>query len=386
MGWIGRVTVAFHTGIRVLSISALLAGAAWNAEIGLAMQESGDGSAIRIVHGVANAGPLDVYVDGGIALIGIVLGESSGRLVVGAGDHEFAVVPTGSAPEASIADGQIYLEVGTVSYAALLGTAEEASVGLYAIDDRPIDAGAARFRIVSGVSDTGEIVPAFAGGDALSEPLGFGDVSQYAAIDAGAYDLDVLDAISGEVLLSLPQTSFAEGAATDIFLYGLLSDGTVQALVIPTTLETAAIEGRVARILSGQCSTPGPLAAELGAMQEGQGPVVGIPDTPVVVQGFGLAPVSFDALAATPHAVAVFESEDEDGLTVACGEIGGPLTDTGALVIALEPGVAGGPGGVAVLAPSLENPDATGVSIFLTGFMANDTPGPADAVSEEDAG
>lgn len=388
MAWIRRVTGACPYGIRLLAITALFAGAAWNAQFSLAMQESdsGDGSAVRIFHGVAHAGPLDVYVDGGIALIGIVIGEASGALALGAGDHDFAVVPSGAAPEASIADGQISLDEGTVSYAALLGTAEEASVGLYAIDDRPIDAGAARFRIVSGVADAGEIVPAFTGGDALSEPLGFGDASQYAAIDAGDYDLDMLDPVSGSLLLSLPQTSFAEGTATDIFLYGLLNDGTVQALVIPTLLETTAIEGRVARIHSGPCSTRGPLAAELGVMQEGQGPAVGVLDTPVVVQGFGLAPVSFGELTATPHAVAVFDSADEDGLALACGAVGGPLTDTGALVIALEAGIAGGPAGVAVLATSLDNPEATGVSIFLTGFTPRDVPGPADEVSEEEAG
>ena len=40
---------------------------------------------------------------------------------------------------------------------------------------------------------------------------------------------------------------------------------------------------------------------------------------------------------------------------VACGEIGGNLTDTGALVIALRSGGTGATAGVAVLAPALED-------------------------------
>jgi hypothetical protein len=50
---------------------------------------------------------------------------------------------------------------------------------------------------------------------------------------------------------------------------------------------------------------------------------------------------------------------------VACGEIGGNLTDTGALVIALRSEGTRATAGVAVLAPALEDPGATGVSVFL---------------------
>jgi hypothetical protein len=51
---------------------------------------------------------------------------------------------------------------------------------------------------------------------------------------------------------------------------------------------------------------------------------------------------------------------------VACGDVGGNLTDTGALVIALQVQGTGATTGIAVLAPALEDPGATGVSIFLT--------------------
>ena len=384
MGWKGHVMGSLRAGVSLLAFVVLCAGAARDADVGLALQESGDGtgSAIRIVHGVANAGPFDVYVDGAVALIGIVFGESSGSLALEPGEHTFVVVPSGAAPDAAIADGPISLQDDERYSAALLGTAEEASVGLYAIDVRPIDAGSARFRIISGVADAGEIVPAFAGEDALSEPLAFGDASQYATIDAGVYDLEILGAVSGGSLLSLPQTPFAEGEATDVILFGQLSDGTLQALIVPTSLETAPIEGSVARVFSGECATPGPLVAELGIVQEGQGASVGVQQTLAVAQGFGLAPVSFDALTAAPHVVAISETADEEGASLACGEIGGQLTDTGALVIALEASLAGGPNGVAVLAPALENPEATGISIFLTGSAAGGATNDAEQVSE----
>lgn len=386
MSWNVPISGFFRAAAQLLVAVALLIPAS-NAEVGFAMHGSTEaGSAIRVVHGVANAGPLDVYVDGAIALIGITFGETSADLALGAGDHDFAVVPTGASPDAAIADGLVTLDPGARAYAALLGTAEEASVGLYAIDERSVDVGRARFRVISGVPESDAITPSFTGGDALSEPLEFGDASQYAAIDAGSYDLEMLDAATGGSLLSLPQTPFAEGTATDIFLIGLVSDGSLQALTSTTALTAASIDGQAAQVVSGSCDTLGPVVAELGAVQPGQGASVGVEDAPAVVQGFGLAPVSFAALTETAHAVAIRDAADENGAPLACGTIGGSLTDTGALVIALVSGASGGPNGVAVLAPSLENPDATGVSIFLIGLVTAESSSETEPLSEEDAG
>ena len=177
----------------------------------------------------------------------------------------------GQPAESAIAAGTIALEDDTLVYAALLGTLDSASVGLFAVDDRPLDQGRARFRIISGVPDAGEIVPIFAGGDALSEPLGFGDASQYASIDAGTYDLDLLEAASGVPLLALPQTPFAEGTTTDVILVGQVSDGSLIALVQPIQVELARAVGRSAQIFTGSCAELEAVAADLGIVQAGSG-------------------------------------------------------------------------------------------------------------------
>jgi hypothetical protein len=86
-----------------------------------------------------------------------------------------------------------------------------------------------------------------------------------------------------------------------------------------------------------------------------------------VENGFALANVPFATLADTPHAVTVAEREAASGALIACGDVGGRLTDTGSLVIALHAPRSQEPVGVAVLAPGLETPDTTGVSVFLSG-------------------
>ena len=324
-----------------------------------------EGARVRIVHGVADAGPLDIYVDGSLALIGILFGNTSGDVVLPGGEHAFAVVPTGGTPETAIAAGTIALIDGALAYVALLGTLDSASVGLFEVDDRSLDQGRARFRIISGVPDAGEITPIFAGGDALSEPLGFGDASQYASIDAGTYDLDLLDAASGASLLPLPQTPFAEGTTTDVILVGQVGDGSLMALVQPIQVELARAVGRSAQIFIGSCDALETVAADLGVIQVGQGAAVGSDGTNPVAQGFGAAAIPFATLVASPHAIVVSEDVDAGGEVVACGEIGGNLTDTGALVIALHAQGTRATAGVAVLASAVDDPGATGVSVFL---------------------
>ena len=364
------IRVASHVqhGFFVLGLlaSAMIASL-WIPDSGRAMQEGGsDAAEVRIVHGIVDAGPLDVYVDGSLALIGIVFSDTSGDLILAGGDHDFAVVPTGALPDEAIASGTITLQDNTRSYAALFGTLDAASVGLFPVDERPLDQGGARFRFISGVPDAGEIVPVFAGGDALSEPLAFGDASQYATIDAGTYDLDVLEAATGITLLALPQTPLPEGTTTDVMVVGQAGDATLFALVQPIQVEVARALGRSAQIVAGDCAALDDPVADLGVVQTGQGEPVGTAGNDPVAQGFGVAGIPFATLIATPHAVTVSEDSETGGEIVACGEIGGNLTDTGALVIGLLAAASGAPGGVAVLAPALEDPSATGVSIFVT--------------------
>jgi hypothetical protein len=327
---------------------------------------------VRIVHGVSGAGPVDVYVNDALALIGIDYGETSSELNLPAGENAFAVVPTGGSLDEALASGTIALREGAAYFGTLLGTTDDASVGLFALDERPLDQGVARFRFINGASDVLPFVPAFTGGDALSEPLGFGDASEYATLDAGTYDLDVLDSESGTLLMSLPATEFAEGTTTDILIIGQAIDASMAPLILSVPVEVSRPRGLAAWILPGDCASLAEPLVELGPVLVGQGEAVGVQEGPPVSQGFGLASVAFGTLVAAPHAIVVADSEGDPASFEACGAIGGQLTETGALVVALQPDRSGS-SGVAVLAPSLENPEATGVSVFLVG-PANNLP------------
>jgi Domain of unknown function (DUF4397) len=322
---------------------------------------------VRVVHGLEGVGPVDIYVDGGLALIGLAEGDTSGELRLASGDHQLAVVPSGTSPDGALVAGGITLRAGREVYATLVGTADAPSVGLFLVDDRPLDAGRARFRIINGALDS-SIVPAFAGGDALTEPLGFGDASEYSQIDAGVYDLDFLDEASGTVLLSLAGAEFAEGTANDILIVGQAATGTLATIVETQPVEVTRPTGRSGQIVTGTCDEPGDLVADLGLILPGQGATVGVSNAEPTSQAYASAAVPFDTLTAAPHSILV---RSEGGDIVACGEVGGSLTDTGSLVIALEGESSSH--GVAVVAPGLDAPDTTGVSLFMVDFSGEST-------------
>ena len=329
-------------------------------------------SRVQVIHGLQDVGPVDIYVDGGLALIGLGEGQTSGELLLASGDHQLAVVPSGAAPDSALVGGAITLRAGRALYATLVGTVDAPSVGLFLIDDRPLDQGRARFRIINGSLDS-RLVPAFAGGDALTEPLGFGDASEYSQIDAGVYDLDFLDEASGTVVLTLPGAEFAEGTANDILVVGQAASGTLATIVESSPVEVTRPTGRSGQIVVGTCDDPGDLVADLGLILPGQGAAVGVSGAEPTSQAYASAAVPFETVTAVVHSIIV---RSEAGDLVACGEVGGNLTDTGSLVIALEGNSAAH--GVAVVAPGLDAPDTTGVSIFMVDLPA-ESPVPSAA-------
>ncbi len=353
--------------LRVMLIALVVSGSLLLRGLAPAGAQDDTQTRVRVVHGLEDVGPLDIYVDGGLALIGLGFGETSGELRFASGDHQFAVAPSGAASDASLVAGSITLRAGRELYATLVGTADAASVGLFLIDDRPLDAGRARFRVINGSLDS-SLVPAFAGGAALTEPLGFGDASEYAQIDAGIYDLDFLDEASREAVVSLTGAEFAEGTATDILIVGQAANGTLATIVETRPVEVTRPTGRGGQIVAGSCDEPGDLVADLGLILPGQGAAVGVSNAEPTSQAFASAAVPFDTLTSSPHSILI---RSEAGDLVACGEIGGNLTDTGSLVIALES--SGDAHGVAVLAPGLDAPDTTGVSLFMVDFAPEST-------------
>lgn len=132
---------------------------------------------------------------------------------------------------------------------------------------------------------------------------------------------------------------------------------------IASLLSVAQQDGLSATLHMGDCADVGPEVATLESAVVPSGGRVGSSRSLPGANSFTAVPVALDALLAAHHALVVGGT---DGETLACGEVGGYLTEAGALIVGFRPEPATGLGGVAFLSPA-DAPGQTNVSLFLTG-------------------
>jgi hypothetical protein len=177
-----------------------------------------------------------------------------------------------------------------------------------------------------------------------------------------------------------------------VFLGAVIA--TVMALAAAGVLWTVTIaheaDGHPVRIHEGSCEATGAAADRL----PGVGATVSLEGTPIpvpaTIRADAAAPiqastttirVAFAHLTEEPHAIVVYESDEAMDHTIACGNVGGPMTEKSGLIVWLAPTNGSAATGIALL--SDEGGTTTAVTIFLaeglsgagtTGGDAHDTP------------
>jgi hypothetical protein len=190
---------------------------------------------INVVHASPDAPAVDVYLDGAVALEGLGFGEFSGWVPVPAGDHQVQVTPAGEAADAAVIDAPVTVEAGMAYHVAATGTVAEIAPAIYPVDlSAPAD-GSARVRVIHASPDAPAVDVAVAGGDVLIGDLSFPDASDALEVPAGTYDLEVRPAGTTDVALDLPGVELEAGMVYDVFAIGLLEDGSLTVLVVPST-------------------------------------------------------------------------------------------------------------------------------------------------------
>lgn len=341
-----------------------------------------DPGTVRIVHGVSDLGPIDVYIDGRLAVVGATFPSATDPLTLAAGDHRIAATASGSGLNAAIIDSALTVEPGTSADIAVVGSAADMPAILFPVDTSSLDADRARLRVVHGSADAGPLDVSFVGGDAIFPTVEYRAASEYAEVPAGTYALDVRAPGAELPTITLPDLVLAPGEVADVYVVGQVADATIQPLVVRTAVAVTPLVGRAVTLREGTCTDPGAVVATLGIATRPRGADVGSGGGEPIENGFGSAPVAFDAAVAAPHLIAIGASEADDAEVVACGPIAGSLTDDGALAIALN-GAGGDPRGVAVIAPGVLDPSAIDVSVFL--LPAPET-SPALPAADDDGG
>jgi hypothetical protein len=122
---------------------------------------------------------------------------------------------------------------------------------------------------------------------------------------------------------------------------------------------------RPAEIDAGSCDSPGESIVALTPLKTPEGEAQGQGTAIEAERSYTSVPIAIDSLLQGQTSVSVMFSDEERGVTVACGEIGGALGEADAIVIKLSPRNGSGFTGIAFLAASDEG--STGVSVFLAG-------------------
>lgn len=121
---------------------------------------------------------------------------------------------------------------------------------------------------------------------------------------------------------------------------------------------------RPADIRLGTCASLGDVVTPLDSLFVPTGETQGQGGATPVEQSVTTVPLLLDDILATGHAVAVHASSEQVGTPVACGEIGGALSEDGSLAIGLNAMNGSKISGAAYFAPTPEG-DGTTVTLLL---------------------
>ena len=189
---------------------------------------------IRFVHAVPAAPGLDFSVDGALLVQGLEFGTATDVFIsVSAGAHTLeATSATGDVAYVVAAAG-FDLAPGVAYEVAVVGLPSAASIAVYPIDSSATADGWARVRLIACVPDAAVVGLVGLGAQGPIEGVSFAGASAYVEVESGGYDLALLLA-GQETTVELGEVAFDAGTISDLFVVGLLADGSASVLVVRT--------------------------------------------------------------------------------------------------------------------------------------------------------
>jgi hypothetical protein len=216
---------------RILAVLAVpfLAAACSDDDDSITAPEAPGTAFVRVVHLSPDAPAVDVSVNGSAPVVSLSYREVTDYLPVPAGDARFTVTPNGATSPVVI-DATVPL--GTGAYYTVVATGFLADIQPVVLVDDTAATGQAKVRFVHASADAPAVDVAVTQGPVLFGDVPFRAASQYGAVDAGTYDLEVRVAGTSTVALPLPGVDLSGGTNYTVFAVGLLADGSLDALPV----------------------------------------------------------------------------------------------------------------------------------------------------------
>ena len=186
---------------------------------------------VRVAHLSPDAPPVDVRVNGNLAVQGAAYRGVTNYLSVPAGNARIQVSPAGTTSPVVI-DATVPLGAGafyTVAATGLLSSGDLKPVVL--VDNRSVG-GPAKVRFVHASPDAPAVDVAVTSGPILFGGAPFRGVADYINVNGGTYDLEVRVAGTQTVALPLPGFPIRGGTNYTVFAIGRATGGTLEALPV----------------------------------------------------------------------------------------------------------------------------------------------------------
>jgi hypothetical protein len=204
---------------------------------------------VIVVQASPEAGAVDLYVDGQLALASLTYGTLNDFVPVTAGERQLQIVPSGAAVADAVIDTTVFLEDGIAYEVAAVGAADEIAAEVYPVSTTPLPEATARVRVVHASPDAPAVDLAVTGGNVLLDNVAYRDISGYVEIPAGTYELEARVAATSDLALPLPGTLLAPNIVHTIYVLGLVEDASLGAMIVPVLI-SPDITGAVATPVS----------------------------------------------------------------------------------------------------------------------------------------
>ena len=182
-----------------------------------------DTAMVRVLHASPDAPAVDVYLDDAIVgpLTNVPFGTISGYLDIPSGYHNVKVYATGTTTGPVIDTDVTVAAGGRYTIAA---TNAVASIEAQVLEDKPAPScTTAQVRVVHFSADAPAVDVGTAGAapaDAVVKDLAYPKATDYLALPAGAYDLEVRLAGTSTVALELPDVAVEDCTSYSVFAVG----------------------------------------------------------------------------------------------------------------------------------------------------------------------
>jgi hypothetical protein len=191
---------------------------------------------LRVLHGSPDAPPVDVVLNGVRVFGNLPFGQSSILLTVPVGENQIQIIPSGGSLEDSpvVIDATLPFEGGTQTTVIASNSLADIEANVVAddLDTRPRRA-QIRVGHFSADAPNVDIAPGDARpADALLKDVAYQDVSDYLAVQAGEYDLDVREPGRRAVIAELPVLQLERGTNYSAYAIGSPADGTFQVVLL----------------------------------------------------------------------------------------------------------------------------------------------------------